>query len=53
MYQEVLSEKPKKHAKDKKGMLEVKRANKRIDISNYPGVFLKKAALEILKNPQR
>lgn len=53
MHREVLSEKPKEHAQVKKGMLEVKHANKRIDISNYPGVFLKKTALEILKNPQR
>ena len=39
MHQEVPSKKPKKHAKDKKGMLEVKHANKRIDKSNSPGCF--------------
>ena len=54
MHQEVLSKKPKKHTQNKKKeTLEVKPANKGIDISNYPGVFLKKAVLEILRNPQR
>lgn len=54
MHQEVLSKKPKKHAQDKKKeTLEIKPVNKRINISNHPGVFLKMAVLEILRNPQR